>query len=74
MLHQDFVWKTAYIYTEHREILRCDLGPINGAENMSDIDRCFELFFDKEIKQQIVRETCRNGEQCKTVQGSLFSF
>jgi len=47
MLHQDFVWETAYKYTECREIFRCDFGPRNGAKNISDIDGCFELFFDK---------------------------
>ena len=46
MLHQDFVWKTAYKYTECRVIFRCDFGPRNGPENISDIDGCFELFFD----------------------------
>jgi len=43
MLHQDFVWETAYNYTEQREMLRCDFGPRNGADNISDIDGCFEL-------------------------------
>jgi len=47
MLHQDFVWKNAYKYTEHREIFRCDFGRRNGAKTISDIDVCFELFFDK---------------------------
>ena len=74
MLHQDFVRKTAYNYTQHREIFRCDFGSRNGAENISDNDGCFELFFDKEITQQIVRETYRNAEQYKKVRGSLFSF
>ena len=74
MLHQDFVRKTAYNYTQHREIFRCDFGSRNGAENISDNDGCFELFFDKEITQQIVRETYRNTEQYKKVRGSLFSF
>ncbi len=43
-------------YTGHREVFSCDSGPRNGAENLSDIVQCFELFFDKEIIQQIVRE------------------
>ena len=43
----------------------CDFGPRNGAENVSDIVQCFELFFDKEIIQQIVRETNRYTEQYK---------
>jgi len=52
----------------------CDFGPRNGAENVSDIVQCFELFFDKEIIQQIVRETNRYTEQYKNAQGNLFSF
>ena len=39
-----------------------------------DIVQCFELFFDKEIIQQIVRETNRYTEQYKNAQGTLFSF
>ena len=50
-------------YTRHREVFSCDFGPKNGAENVSDIVRCFELFFDKEIIQQIVRENSRYEEQ-----------
>jgi hypothetical protein len=57
------VWETAYNYTEQREIFRCDFGPRNGADNISDTDGCFGLFFDEEITQQIVRETYRNVEQ-----------
>ena len=68
------MWETACNYREQREIFRCDPGPRNGADNISDIDGCFELFFDKEITQQIVRETYRNAEQYKKAQGSLFSF
>ena len=36
--------------------------------------KCFELFFDKEIVQQIVRETNRYSQQYKNTGGSLFSF
>jgi len=61
-------------YTGHREVFSCDLGPRNGAENVSDIVQCLELFFDKEIIQQIVRETNRYAEQYKNIQGNLFSF
>jgi len=39
-----------------------------------DIVQWFELFFDKEIIQQIVRETNRYAEQYKNAQGNLFSF
>jgi hypothetical protein len=74
MLHQDFVWETAYNYTERREIFKCDFGPRNGAENIRDIDGCFEFFFNKEIAQQIFRETYTNTEQYKRAQGSFFSF
>jgi len=34
-------------YTGHREVFSCDFGPRNGAEHVSDIVQCFELFFDK---------------------------
>jgi hypothetical protein len=73
MLHQD-CWETAYNYTEQREMLRCDFGPRNGADNISDIDGCFQLFVDKEITQQIVRETYRNAEQYKKARSNIFLF
>jgi len=38
-----------------------------------DIVQCFE-FFDKEIIEQIVRETNRYAEQYKNARGNLFSF
>jgi hypothetical protein len=31
-------------------VFSCDFGRRNGAENVSDIVECFELFSDKEIK------------------------
>jgi len=49
ILHQDFRWGTMDNYTGHREVFSCDYGVKNGAENLSDIVQCFELFFDKEI-------------------------
>jgi len=61
-------------YTGHRKVFSCDFRPRNGAENVCDIVQCFELFFDKEIIQQIVRETSRYAEQCKNARGNLFSF
>jgi len=36
--------------------------------------QCFELFFNKEIIQKIVRETNRYAEQYKNARGKLFSF
>jgi len=74
IVHRDFRWETMDNYTGHREVFSCDFGPRNGAENVSDIVQCFELFFDKEIIQQIVRETNRYTEQYKNAQGTLFSF
>jgi len=74
ILHQDFRWETMDTYTGHREVFSCDFGLRNGAENVSDIVQCFELFFDKEIIQQIVRETNRKIEQYKNARGNLFSF
>jgi len=41
-------------YIGPRELYNCDFGPSNGAENISDIVEHFELFFDKEILQEIV--------------------
>jgi len=60
-------------FTGHREMFSCDFGPRNGAENVSDIVQCFELFFDKEIIQ-IIRKTNRYTEQYKNARGNLFSF
>jgi len=57
ILYRDFRWGTMDNCTGHRELFSCDYGPRNGAENLSDIVQCFELFFNKEIIQQIVRET-----------------
>jgi len=74
ILHWDFRWETMDNYTGHREVFSCDFGPRNGAENVSDIVQCFELFFDKEIIQQIVRETNRYAEQYKNTRGNFFSF
>jgi hypothetical protein len=51
-------------YTGYREVFSCDFGPRNGAENVSDIVECFELFFDKELVQQIVTE-CRIQEPAR---------
>ena len=51
ILHRDFRWESMDNYTGHREVFSCDFGPRNGAENVSDIVQCFELFFDKEIIQ-----------------------
>jgi len=65
ILHRDFMWETRDNYTGHRKVFGCDFGPRNSAENVSDIVQCFELFFDKEILQQIVRETNRYAEQYK---------
>ena len=59
ILHPDFRWETMDKYTGHREVFSCDFGPRYGAENVSDIVQCFELFSDKETIQQIVRETNR---------------
>jgi len=42
-----------------------DFRSRNVAENVSDIVQCFELFFDKEIIQQIVGETKRYAEHYK---------
>jgi len=47
ILHGDFRWETMDNYTGHREVFSCDSGARNGAENLSDIVQCFELFFDK---------------------------
>ena len=59
-------------YTGHRDVFSYNFGPRNGAENVSDIVQCFELFFDKDI-QQIVRGTNRYAEQYKNARHNLFS-
>jgi len=74
ILHRDFWWETMDNYTGHREVFNCDFGPRNGAQNVSDIVQCFELFFDKEIIQQIVRETNRYIEQYKNARGNLLIY
>jgi len=74
ILHRDFRWETVDNYAEHREVFSCDFWPKSGAENVSDIIQSFELFFDKEIIQQIVRETNRYTEQYKNARGNLFAF
>ena len=53
-LHQDCMWETMDNYRGPRELYNCDSGPRNGAENISDIVEHFELFFDKEIIEEIV--------------------
>ena len=53
-LHQDCMWETMDNYRGPRELYNCDFGPRNGTENISDIVEYFELFFDKEIIQEIV--------------------
>jgi hypothetical protein len=74
ILNQDFLWETMDNYTGHREGFSCDFGPRNGAENGSDIVECFDLFYDKELIQQIVTETNRYAEQYKEARGNLFPF
>jgi hypothetical protein len=59
-------------YTGHREVLSCDFGPRNGAENVTLYN--VELFFHKETMQQIVRETKRYAKQYKNVRDNLVRF
>ena len=47
ILNGDFRWETVDNYTGHREVFISDFGPRNGAENVSDIVQCFELFLTK---------------------------
>ena len=74
ILHRDFRWETMDNYTGYREMFSCDFGTRNGEEYVSDIVECFDLFFDKEIIQEIVRETNRYAEQYKNARGNLLSF
>ena len=74
ILHQNFMWETMDNYTGHRKVFSCDSGPSLGTENVSDIVESFELIFDKEIIQQIVREINRYEEQHKNEGGNLFLF
>ena len=73
ILHRDFRWETMDNYTGHREVFSCDFGPRNGAENVT-LYNVLSCFFDKEIIQQIVRETNSYAEQYKNARGNLFSF
>jgi hypothetical protein len=73
-LHQDCMWETTDNYWGHTEVFNCDFGPRNDAENISDIIECFDLFFDKEIVQEIIWETKRHKEQYKNTWGNLFPF
>ena len=59
-------------YTGHREVFSYDFGPRNGAENVT-LHNVLS-FFDKELIEQIVRETNRYAEQYKNSRGNLFSF
>ena len=51
IFHRDFRWEIMDSYKGHREVFSCDFGPRNGAENVSGIVQCFELFFNKGIIQ-----------------------
>ena len=52
-------------YKGNKKVFIHDFGSRNGAENVSDIVQCFQLFFDKEIIQEIVRESNRYAEHYK---------
>ena len=53
ILPRDFRWETVDNYTGHREVFSCDFGPRNGAENVSDIVQCFELFLTKKAYNKL---------------------
>ena len=48
-------------YRGQREVFSCDFARRNGAENVSDIVECFELFSDKEIKLKMGRIIARHS-------------
>jgi len=72
IVHRDFRWETMDNYTGHREVFSCDFGPRNGAENVSDIVQCFELFFDKEIIHKLPEKLI--GMQNNTRQSFLIQI
>ena len=67
ILHRDFRWETMDNYTEKCSIMILD-------PEMVALYNVLSCFFDKEIIQQIVRETNRYAEQYKNAQGNIFSF
>jgi hypothetical protein len=61
ILHRDFRWETTDNYRGQREVFSCDFGCRNGAENVSGIVGCFELFSDKEIQLKKGEITARHS-------------
>ena len=50
----------------------CDFEPRNGAENVSDIVQCFELFLTKKFYNKLSQKLI--GTQNNTRQDNLLSF
>jgi len=48
-------------------------GPQDTAKGLANPVDIFEQFFDNDIVQKIVTETCRNTEQFKNSRGYIFS-
>jgi len=67
ILHRDFRWETMDNYTEKCSIMILD-------PEMVALYNVLSCFFDKEIIQQIVRETNKYAEQYKNIGGNLYSF
>ncbi|PNF18924.1 hypothetical protein B7P43_G18030, partial [Cryptotermes secundus] len=60
---QAFVWESMGNYQGQREHFTGSFGPQGGALNVVEIVDVFELFFDKQMVNQIVTETNRYAEQ-----------
>jgi len=73
ILHRDFRWENMDNYTGHRKVVQLWFWTQKWCRKC-DIVQYFELFFDKEVIQQIVWETNRFTEQYKNAWGNLFSF
>jgi len=48
-------------------------GPQDSATDLANAVDIFKQFFDKDIVQKIVTETCRNAEQFKNSRVNIFS-
>jgi len=53
-------------------VFSCDFEPRNGAENVSDIVQCFELFLTKKFYNKLSQKLI--GTQNNTRQDNLLSF
>jgi len=72
ILHRDFRWETMDNYTGHREAFSCDFGSRNGAENVSDIVQCFELFLIKKSYNKLSEKLIGTQNNTRTPEAIFF--